>query len=82
MLRKILKIVLDVAVSAIVFLILAILIDWVASKIFGTTTNADGVTHVNLNGGVLLAITTVLTIAFAIWFYKLLTNYKINKVKG
>lgn len=82
MLRKILKIVLDVAVSAIVFLILAILIDWIASKIFGTTTNADGVTHVNLNGGVLLAITTVLTIAFAIWFYKLLTNYKINKVKG
>lgn len=82
MLRKILKIVLDVAVSAIVFLILAILIDWIASKIFGTTTNAEGVTHVNLNGGVLLAITTVLTIAFAIWFYKLLTNYKINKVKG
>jgi len=81
MLRKILKIVLDVVVSAIVFLILAILIDWLASKIFGTTTNADGVTHVNLNGGVLLAITTVLTIAFAIWFYKLLTNYKINKVK-
>lgn len=81
MLRKILKVVLDVAVSAIVFLILAILIDWIASKIFGTTTNADGVTHVNLNGGVLLAITTVLTIAFAIWFYKLLTNYKINKVK-
>lgn len=81
MLRKILKIILDVAVSAVVFLILAILIDWVASKIFGTTTNTDGVTHVNLNGGVLLAITTVLTIAFAIWFYKLLTNYKINKVK-
>lgn len=81
MLRKILKIVLDVVVSAIVFLILAILIDWIASKIFGTTTSADGVTHVNLNGGVLLAITTVLTIAFAIWFYKLLTNYKINRVK-
>jgi TRAP-type C4-dicarboxylate transport system permease small subunit len=81
MLRKILKILLDIIVSFIVFLILAMLIDWIASKIFGTTTNADGVTHVNLNGGILLAITTILTIAFAIWFYKLLTNYKINKVK-
>lgn len=80
-LKKILKIILDVVVSLIVFLILAILIDWVASKIFGTTTNADGVTHVNLNGGILLAITTVLTIVFAVWFYKLLSNYKINKVK-
>jgi hypothetical protein len=81
MLKKILKIVLDLVVSAIVFLILAILIDWIASKIFGTTTNADGVTHVNLNGGVLLAITFALTAVFAVWFYKLLTNYKINKVK-
>ena len=79
--KKILKIVLDLVVSVLVFLVLAILIDWIASKIFGTTTNAEGVTHVNLNGGVLLAITFVLTSVFAVWFYKLLTNYKINKVK-
>ncbi len=79
--KKILKIVLDIVVSAVVFLILAILIDWVASKIFGTTTNAEGVTHVNMNGGVLLAITTLLTIGFAVWFYRLLMNYKLDKIQ-
>lgn len=81
MIRKALKVILDLAVSLVVFLILAILIDWIASKVFGTTTNADGVTHVNLNGGILLGITTVLTIGFAVWFYKLITNYKVHKVK-
>ena len=79
MARKTLKIVLDIVISAIVFLILALLIDWIASKIFGTTTNADGSSTVKFNGGVLLAITTVLTVVFAVWFYKFLTNHKITK---
>ncbi len=81
MVRKTLKIVLDLVISALVFLILALLIDWVASLIFGKTPKPDGTSTVNFNGGVLLAITTVLTIAFAIWFYKFLVNYKVTKVQ-
>lgn len=77
--KKVLKILLDLVVSAMVFLILAILIDWVASKLFGTTTNADGITHVNINGGVLLGMTTLLTVGFGVWFYKILTNYRVRK---
>ncbi len=73
---KIGKIILDVVLSLIFFLAVAILIDWIASKIFGTTMNADGTTTVNFNGGVLLAITTALTIAFAVWFYKHVTLKK------
>jgi hypothetical protein len=78
---KTLKVLLDIVVSVIFFLIIAIFIDLIASKIFGTTTDTNGVTHVNMNGGVLLGITTVLTLTFSVWFYKVLTNYKINKVK-
>jgi hypothetical protein len=80
MARKAPKIVLDVIVSAIVFLVLALLLDWLASLIFGKTVHADGSSTVKLNGGVLLAITTVLTITFAVWFYKFLTNHKVSRV--
>jgi hypothetical protein len=77
---KTLKVLLDIVVSVIFFLIIAIFIDLIASKIFGTTTDTNGVTHVNLSGGVLLAITTVLTLVFGVWFYSLLTDYRVKKV--
>jgi hypothetical protein len=78
MFKKVLIIALDAVVSLVVFLILAILIDLIASKIFGTTIGADGAHTVNMNGGVLLAITSVLTVVFAVWFYRLLTSYKLQ----
>lgn len=79
--NKIHKIVIDIVVSAIVFLLLAILIDLVTIMISGATVKADGTSIVNFNGDALLAIAFTLTIVFAVWFYKLLTNYKINKIK-
>ena len=82
MVGKIGKIIVDAVLSLLFFLITALLVDWIASKIFGTTPKADGSSIVNFNGGVLLAITTILTVVFAVWFYKFLTNHKISKVKG
>ncbi len=73
---KIVKIIIDAILSLLFFLVAAILINWVAGKIFGTTVGSDGSEVVNFNGGVLLAITTVLTIAFAVWFYKFVTLKK------
>lgn len=78
---KIGKIVLDAVLALIFFLTTAILIDWVASKIFGTTVNPDGTHTVNFNGGVLLAMTTVLTIVFAVWFYKYVHFGRKNEAK-
>lgn len=76
MFGKIGKIALDIILSAILFLALAILIDWVTSLIFGTTTNTDGDEVVNFNGGALVLITTALTLVFSVWFYRFVTIKK------
>ena len=82
MVSKILKIVLDAILSFIFFFVAAILLDWVAGKIFGTHAGADGDKVINVNGGVMVVVTLALTLAFAAWLYKFLTNHTVTKVKG
>lgn len=79
--KKALKLLLVVIVSPIMFLVFAMIIDLLAKAIFGTTTISNGVEQVNMNGGVLIAITALLTLGFSVWFFKLLTNYKIEKAE-
>jgi len=81
MTSKVLRIVLDAVVSFVFFIIAAIVLDWVGGKIFGTRTGAHGDKVINVNGGVMVAVTLLLTAVFAVWFYKFLTNHKFTKVK-
>lgn len=80
MVSKIIIIVVDTVLSFIFFIIAAILLDLVASKIFGTH-QVNGETVLNVNGGIMVAVTLALTIAFAVWFYKFFANHKFTKVK-
>jgi uncharacterized BrkB/YihY/UPF0761 family membrane protein len=82
MIRKALKIVLDMILSVIVLLLTAVVSTWLAGLILGTTKDASG--QEKLNGGgaisiVILLICAAVTIAFAVWFYKFL-NRKSNDV--
>jgi hypothetical protein len=82
MVSKILKVVLDAAVSFVFFFIAAIILDWAASKAFGTHTGVNGDQVVNVNGGVMMGVTLIVTLAFAVWFYRFLTTRKVTKIKG
>jgi len=79
---KVLRIVLDAVVSFVFFIIAAILLDWVGGRIFGTRIGAHGNEVINVNGGVMVGVTLILTAAFAVWFYKFLSNHKFTKVKN
>jgi len=74
---KVVKIVIDVVLSFMFLIVASILINWIAGMIFGTKSNGDA----DFNGGALLAITVVLTLVFAVWFYKYVQLGKNNKVK-
>lgn len=76
-----LKIILDVVVSLVVFLILALILDLVAASIFGTSKGPDGADVLNVNGGVMVVVTLILTLVFSVWFFKFLTRYKVEKIK-
>ena len=71
---KALKIVVDIVLSFIFLIVASILINWLAGLIFGTKSNGDA----DFNGGVLFAITCVLTLGFAVWFYKFVHLGKKN----
>lgn len=80
---KALRIVLDIILSVIVLFGLAVLASIVSGAILGTHKVADGTEKVN--GGMATSTTIfiiigALTIAFAIWFYKFLCNFKVTKV--
>jgi len=81
MANKELRIALDAVVSFVFFIIAAILLDWVGGKIFGTRIGDHGNKVINVNGGVMVGVTLILTAAFAVWFYKFLTNHRFAKVK-
>lgn len=66
MANKTIKVVVDVILSFIFFIVASILVNWIAGMIFGYDDGGNA----NMNGGVLLAITVFLTLGFAIWFYK------------
>lgn len=71
---KALKIVVDLGLSFMFLIVASILINWIAGLIFGTKSNGDA----DFSGGVLFAITCVLTLAFAVWFYKFVHLGKKN----
>jgi len=77
---KILKVVIDVVLSIVFFFITSILLAWAGGAIFGTVKGADGQNYGNYNSGILIAIAFILTIAFAIFFYKMLSK-KSNKIE-
>jgi uncharacterized BrkB/YihY/UPF0761 family membrane protein len=79
--KKAVIIAVDIVVSFVFLLITAMIVDLISSKILGTSRNHDGDTTNNINGGLFMAITTVITLVFAVWFYKFLNHHKISKVK-
>lgn len=66
MANKVVKVVVDVILSFIFFIVASILVNWIAGLIFGYDDRGNA----NLSGGILMAITVLLTLGFAIWFYK------------
>lgn len=66
MFSKSIKIVVDVILSFVFFIVMSIIVNSVAASIFGKKPNGDA----NFNGHVLLIITTVIALAFGVWFYK------------
>lgn len=82
MASKAVKITIDAVASFVFFIIAAIMLDWIGGKIFGTRIGEHGNEVINVNGGVMVGVTLLLTIAFAVWFYKFLTNHKFTKVKS
>ena len=80
MVKKLILIVVDAVLSFIFFIIAAIVLDLIASKIFGTH-QVNGESVLNVNGGIMVAVTLALTIVFAVWFYKFFASHKFAKVK-
>jgi len=66
MFSKLTKIVIDVILSFVFFIVMSIIVNAVAAALFGKKPNGDA----NVNGHVLLIITTVIALGFAYWFYK------------
>lgn len=77
MVGKVGKIIIDVVLSFMFFIVAAIILDAIAQMIFGKKSGGGA----DVNGHVMLVIDTLLTIAFAVWFYKFVHLGKNNKVK-
>lgn len=74
---KVTKVVVDAALSFVFFIVASILINWIAGLIFGTDSKGNA----DFNGGVLLTITTAITLVFAVWFYKYIHLGKKSKTE-
>jgi membrane protein implicated in regulation of membrane protease activity len=74
---KIGKIILDIILSFMFFIVAAIILDSIAGVIFGNKSNGGA----NVNGYVMLVITSVLTIVFAVLFYKYVRLGKKSKTE-
>lgn len=75
--NKVGKIVIDAVLSFMFLIVASIIINWIAGGIFGTDSRGNA----KFNGGVLLAITVLLTLAFAFWFYKYVHLGKKNRTE-
>lgn len=75
---KIGKIILDIVLSFVFFLAVAIILDALAGVIFGTKSNGQA----DVNGHVMLVITTLLTLVFAVCFYKYVHLHKKDKKRS
>lgn len=76
MASKIGKIVIDIVLSLMFLLMTSIIINAIAASIFGKKSNGDA----DFSGGILLAITVVLTLGFAVWFYRYV-RFEKNKAQ-
>jgi hypothetical protein len=76
MVSKLIKIVIDAILTFVFFIVMSIIVNSTAASIFGKKPNGDA----NFNGHVLLIITTVIAIVFAVWFYKYV-SIKKNETK-
>ena len=85
MIKRVLKFVLEMVASFLVFLVMVLALTSIAGKIFGTTKFADGTEKLHGGGATtvtLLVLSFTVTIAFCIWFHKFLKNYKVVKAKS
>lgn len=80
MVNKVLKIVLNIVASIVVFFIAAFTYAQIAQSIFGSTKGADGQEYANYNGWLFLVVVISITVVFAVWFYKFLEK-KIKSAK-
>ena len=79
---KAVKIILSTISSIVVLFVIVIIESLIGGKILGTAKDASGAEKIN--GGAATTITLfvigiALTVAFAVWFYRFLSNYKITK---
>lgn len=75
---------LNMALSVAVFFGTALLSAIVLGWMLGSKIGADGQEEIKGGGMVsliVLGVSTAVTITFAIWFKKFLTNYKNSKIK-
>lgn len=80
--NKAARIILDVIASIVVLVISMVLGSTIAGKIVGYTTDSNGMEKINGGGTTTITLFTigvVVTIVFAVWFYRFLSNYKIAK---
>ena len=78
------KIVVSAVSSLVVLFVIVILETLIAGKILGTTKDSSGSEKINGGGAItiaLFAIGIVLTLVFAIWFYKFLSRHRIAKIQ-
>ncbi len=82
--NKVLKIVLDMVLSIVVLTLVMVAGSSIAGKILGYTKDAHGMEKINGGGATTITLFTigiVLTLVFATWFYRFLSNYKVSKVR-
>lgn len=77
MANKTVKVVVDAVLSFVFFIVVAILINWLAGLIFGTDSKGNA----DVNGHVLLLITVVITLVFAVLFYRYIHLGRRSEVK-
>lgn len=80
--NKAVRIILDVIASIVVLVVSMVLGSTIAGKIVGYTTDSNGMEKINGGGATTITLFTigvVVTIVFAVWFYRFLSNYKIAK---
>lgn len=66
MANKTVKVIADLILSFVFLIVASIIINWIAGMIFGVDSRGNA----NVNGGVLFVITVLVTLGFAVWFYK------------
>ena len=82
--NRALRITLDIIASVVVLVVTMVLGSTVAGKIVGYTLDSNGMEKINGGGTttiVLFTVGVVVTVAFAVWFYRFLSQYKIAKAK-